>query len=202
MKEIVLPKPQVKGKTSLEEALFARRTVRSFAPTTLTMDELSQLLWATYGISDPRQGKRTAPSAGALFPLELYIAVGEGGVEGLHSGIYHYLHARHALEIVAKGDRRKEVAQASLWQMWMAEAPLMVIITAEYRRTTGKYRERGIRYVHMEVGHAGENLLLQSVALELGAGIVGAFYDDKVAAVLEIPPHHEPLLIIPVGHPR
>lgn len=198
---ISLPKPVAKGSMSLEEALSIRETVRSFAPTALTLGQLSQLLWATYGIRDAQQG-RTAPSAGALYPLDLYIVVGQKGVEGLEGGVYHYLPMRHALEIIASGDRRKEVAHASLSQMWMAEAPIMVVITAEYRRTTGKYRERGVRYVHMEVGHAGENLFLQCFALGLGAGIVGAFSDDKVADALEVPPQHEPLVIVPVGHPR
>jgi SagB-type dehydrogenase family enzyme len=186
---------------SLEEALHCRRTVRAFAATPLRLDQLSQLLWATYGVIDPQRGVRTAPSAGALYPLECYLAVGKGGVEGVEGGVYHYLPARHALEATASGDRRKEVARASLNQQWMAEAPLMVIITAEYERTTGKYRERGIRYVHMEVGHAGENLFLQSVTLGLGAGIVGAFDDDAVAEALELPSRYAPLLIVPIGHP-
>jgi SagB-type dehydrogenase family enzyme len=122
-------------------------------------------------------------------------------VEGLEAGVYHYLPDYHAVEAVALGDRRRRVAHASLDQQWMAKAPFMVIIAAEHRRTTEKYRERGIRYVHMEVGHAGENLFLQCVALGLGAGIVGAFYDDAVVEALELPSGHEPLLIVPIGHP-
>jgi SagB-type dehydrogenase family enzyme len=199
---ITLPQPAFTGGMSLEEALHARRTVRSFAPTALSVSQLSQLLWATYGITDPRREMRTAPSAGALYPLDCYLIVGTEGVEGLEGGVYQYLPYPHALEILALGDRRREVARASLGQMWMAEAPFMVIITAEYKRTTGKYRERGVRYVHMEVGHAGENLFLQGVALGLGAGIVGAFDDDAVADAVGLPPGHEPLLICPVGYPR
>lgn len=186
---------------SIEEILNVRRTVRAFNTTPLRLDQLSQLLWATYGVTDPRWGMKTVPSAGALYPLDIYLVVGEGGVEGLEGGVYHYVPPRHALEAMGSGDRRKEVARVSLEQVWMAEAPIMVIITAEYKRTTGKYRERGIRYVHMEVGHAGENLFLQSVALGLGAGIVGAFDDDAVAETLEIPTGQEPLLIVPIGHP-
>jgi SagB-type dehydrogenase family enzyme len=128
--------------------------------------------------------------------------MGAEGVEGLRAGVYHYLPLDHALEAIASGDRRRRVARASLDQLWMVEAPIMVIITAAYQRTTGKYRERGIRYVQLEVGHAGENLFLQSVALGLGAGIVGAFDDDAVAEALELPPRHEPLLVVPIGHPR
>jgi SagB-type dehydrogenase family enzyme len=131
---------------------------------------------------------RTAPSAGALYPLDCYLAVGEEGVERLERGVYQYLPSPHALEVLALGDKRREVARASLGQMWMAEAPLMVIITAEYQRTTRKYRERGVKYVHMEVGHAGENLFLQGIALGLVAGIVGAFDDDGVTDAVGLPP--------------
>lgn len=199
---ITLPQPTFKGGMSLAEALHARRTVRSFAPTALSVSQLSQLLWATYGITDPRTEMRTAPSAGALYPLDCYLAVGDDGVEELEGGVYQYLPSPHALEVLTLGDKRRAVARVSLGQMWMAEAPFMVIITAEYKRITGKYRERGIRYAHMEVGHAGENLFLQGVALGLGAGIVGAFDDDAVADAMGLPPSHEPLLICPIGYPR
>jgi SagB-type dehydrogenase family enzyme len=199
---ITLPQPAFKGGMSLEEALHARRTIRSFAPTPLSVSQLSQLLWATYGISDPRREIRTAPSAGALYPLDCYLAVGDEGVKGLEGVVYQYLPFPHALEVLASGDKRRAVARASLGQMWMAEAPFMVIITAEYKRITGKYGERGVRYAHMEVGHAGENLFLQAVALGLGAGIVGAFDDDAVTDAVGLPPGHEPLLICPVGYPR
>jgi SagB-type dehydrogenase family enzyme len=199
---ITLPQPAFTGRMSLEAALHARRTVRSFAPTPLSLNQLSQLLWATYGMTDHRREKKTAPSAGALYPLDCYLAVGDEGVLGVEGGVYHYLPPSHALDALVSGDRRREIARASLRQMWMAEAPVMVIITAEYQRITGKYRARGVRYAHMEVGHAGENLFLQCCALGLGAGIVGAFDDDAVTAVLGLPPAHEPLLIVPLGHPR
>lgn len=199
---IHLPAPAFKGRISLEETLNRRRTVRAFAPRPLSRGELSQLLWSTYGLTDQQRGVRTTPSAGALYPLDCYLTMGAEGVEGLRAGVYHYLPLDHALEAIASGDRRRRVARASLDQLWMVEAPIMVIITAAYQRTTGKYRERGIRYVQLEVGHAGENLFLQSVALGLGAGIVGAFDDDAVAEALELPPRHEPLLVVPIGHPR
>lgn len=199
---IHLPSPAFKGGMSLAEALHDRRTVRSFAFRPLSLDQLSQLLWACYGITDARSRARTAPSAGALYPLDCYLAAGEKGVGGLEAGVYHYLPLEHALAATILGDKRREVARASLSQFWMAEAPIMVIITAEYQRTMGRYRERGTRYVLMEVGHAGENLFLQSVAIGLGAGIVGAFDDKAVAGALQLPTRHEPLLIVPVGYPR
>jgi len=187
---------------SLAEALHDRRTVRTFAPRPLSLDQLSQLLWACYGVTDARSGARTAPSAGALYPLDCYLVAGERGVEGLDAGVFHYLPLGHALEATTQGDKRREVARASLSQLWMAEAPITVVIAAEYQRTMGRYRERGTRYVLMEVGHAGENLFLQSVAVGLGAGIVGAFDDEAVAEALQLPARHQPLLIVPVGYPR
>ncbi|RLA79760.1 MAG: nitroreductase [Deltaproteobacteria bacterium] len=199
---ISLPAPHEKGRVSLEEAIAARRTVRSFSPQALTDEQLSQLLWATWGVIDPREGRKAIPSAGALYPLEVYVVVGADGVRGLEEGVYRYLSEEHSLERIAPGDRRREVAEASLWQMWMASAPVIFVIAAEYGRTTRKYGDRGVRYVLMEVGHAAQNLFLESVALGLGAGIVGAFYDDKVAEVLSLPERHEPLLIMPVGYPR
>jgi len=199
---ISLPPPAITGTMSLEEAISRRRTVRAYRPLPLDLQQLSQLLWATHGVIDPVEGRKAIPSAGALYPLEVYVATGKEGVKGLEAGVYHFLPEDHALEMILSGDRRREVAEASLWQMWMAEAPVTFAIAADYARTTAKYRERGIRYVLMEVGHAAQNLFLQSVALGLGAGIVGAFYDDQVTNALGLPPEHEPLLLMPVGHPK
>jgi SagB-type dehydrogenase family enzyme len=198
----VLPKPQLKGSMSLEETLVERRSVRSFRSKVITMSQVGQLLWASCGLNPARKGRRTVPSAGALYPLDVYVIAGAGGVETLEPGVYYYVSDRHALEMVASGDKRQEVAAAALGQMWMAQAPIMVVITGEYDRTTVKYRERGIRYVQIEVGHAGQNLFLQSVALGLGAGIVGAFDDSEVGKVMELSPQHVPFLIMPVGYPR
>jgi SagB-type dehydrogenase family enzyme len=157
------------------------------------------LLWAAYGVSDPR-GLRTAPSAGALYPLDIYAVVGERRVGGLAAGVYHYLPEKHALEPGKPGDRRTGVSQASLYQAWMAEAPVMLIITGEYRRCQHKYGERGIKYTHMESGHVAQNIFLQAEALGLGAGIVGAFENAAIAQTLGLPPAHDPLLIMPVGY--
>lgn len=197
--EIRLPPAAFKGQVSVEEALKARRTVRHFARRGLTLAQVGQLLWATDGVSDPR-GFRTAPSAGATFPLELYLVAGERGVEGLPAGVYRYLPGSHALAPVTPGDLRVAVARASLNQGWMAEAPVMIVIAADYRRCTARYGQRGIRYTHMEVGHAGQNLFLQAEAMGLGAGIVGAFEDQALAGILKLPKEHEPLIIMPVGY--
>lgn len=195
-----LPQPAYQGEISVERAIKERRTVRAFRPDSLSITQLSQLLWAAYGITDERRGFRAAPSAGALYPLDVYAVVGKGGVEVLASGVYRYHPARHSLEAVGKGDRRKEVAYAALTQMWIAKAPVVFVITAEYERITRKYGERGIRYAHIEVGHVGQNIFLQAGTLGLGAGIVGAFRDASVIKAIGAPSEYVPLIIIPVGY--
>jgi SagB-type dehydrogenase family enzyme len=197
--EIKLPPPAQKGSMSVEEALGKRRTVRRFASRALDLNQVSQLLWGTDGISDPR-GLRTAPSAGATYPVDLYLVVGERGVATLAPGVYHYRPNDNALTLITPGELRPAVARASLSQSWMAEAPVIVVITGEYRRCMGRYGERGVRYTIMEVGHTAENLFLQAEALGLGAGVVGAFEDRAITQVLKIPAQHEPLLIMPVGY--
>jgi len=197
---ISLLKPSFDGKVSVEKAIKERRTIRDFKERILSLAHLSQLLWAAQGITDSVTGKRAAPSGGALYPLDIYVLIGENGVEKMEAGVYHYLPTEHSLSFISKGDRRKEIASASLGQMWMAKAPVIFVITAEYRRITGKYGERGIRYALIEVGHVGQNLFLQAEALGLGAGIVGAFNDLEVSKVAGLPPKDEPLLIMPVGY--
>ncbi|MBM4286220.1 MAG: SagB/ThcOx family dehydrogenase [Deltaproteobacteria bacterium] len=196
---IKLPPPAHQGSMSVEAALKARRTVRRFAARGLSLAQISQLLWATDGTSDPR-GLRTAPSAGATFPLEIYLVAGDRGVGQLAAGLYRYRPQEHALELTQKGDLRQAVARACLFQAWMAEAPVMVVIAAEFARCTARYGQRGVMYTHMEVGHAGQNLFLQAEALGLGAGIVGAFEDRGLSQVLKLPSHHPPLLVMPVGY--
>jgi SagB-type dehydrogenase family enzyme len=199
---ISLPKPSSDGKVSVEKAIKQRRTIRDFQERTLSLNHLSQLLWSAQGITDLTKGRRVAPSGGALYPLDIYILIGENGVEKMEAGIYHYLPKEHSMSMILKGDRRREISSASLSQMWMAKAPVTFIITAEYKRITGKYGERGIRYALIEVGHVGQNLFLQAEALGLGAGIVGAFNDLEVSKVAGLPPQHEPLLMMPVGYKK
>jgi SagB-type dehydrogenase family enzyme len=199
---ISLPKPSFDGSVSLEKAIKERRTVRDFKERTLSLAHLSQLLWAAQGITDPIERKRAAPSGGALYPLDIYVLIGENGVEKMEAGVYHYLPKEHSISPISKGDRRKEIVSASLGQMWMAKAPVIIIITAEYRRITGKYGERGVRYALIEVGHVGQNLFLQAEALGLGAGIVGAFNDVEVSKAAGLASKHEPLLIMPVGYEK
>jgi SagB-type dehydrogenase family enzyme len=197
-----LPDPTTDGDVSLERTIHQRRTVRSFHSKALTLKQLSQLLWAAQGITDPGGFKRAAPSAGALYPMDIYGAVGEDCIEGLNPGVYLYEPATHSFSLIQEGDMRRNIATASLGQMWMSHTPITLVITAEYSRIMGKYGQRGMRYAMIEAGHIGQNIFLQSQAMGLEAGIVGAFEDQKVIQVMKIKSTHEPLLIMPVGYGR
>jgi SagB-type dehydrogenase family enzyme len=191
---ITLPPPEREGGLPLSAALARRRSVRAFAARALTPAELGQLLWAAQGRSDPREGLRTAPSAGALYPLVVYAATVDG--------MFRYLVDAHALEQVLPGDLRAELAAAALGQEEIAHAPCVLVFTAVFARTTRKYGERGLRYVQTEVGHAAQNLLLTAAALGLSAYPVGAFDDARVAQVLHVGRGEAPLYLVPVGAAR
>ncbi len=191
---IALPPPVRKGRMSLEETLARRRSVREFSDKPLTESELSQLLWAVQGLTHP-EGLRTAPSAGALYPLETYVAIA--------AGFYHYEPRKHQLKRLAERDLRPALYRTALEQEAVLEAPAVLVIAAVYERTAQKYgASRTPRYVHLEAGHAVQNLLLQAVALGLGAVPIGAFYDAQIQKVLSLPRDHEPLYLVPVGHAR
>ena len=188
-----LPAPERKGGMSLEEALAVRRSVREFRPEPITDRELSQLLWAAQGITGS-DGLRTAPSAGALYPLEVWVANA--------SGLYHYEPREHRLTRQHEGDLRSDICRAALVQEAILQAPVVFVIGAVYERTAHKYGDqRTPRYIHMEAGHAAQNLLLEAVALGLGGVLIGAFNDKEVEKVLSLSPVQKPLYLIPVGHP-
>ena len=192
--EVHLPQPRYDSEVSIESALAARRSIRSFQAVPLTLDEFGQILWAAQGITSV-SGGRTAPSAGALYPLEVYAVV--GNVEGLDAGIYRYMPSDHRLALHLEGDWRFEVSIAAQGQIWMSEAPAMVVIVADFERTARKYGDRAERYVHIEVGHVCQNVYLQAGALGLGTVIVGAFVDEAVKIRLHIT--EAPLAIMPIG---
>lgn len=195
MAEVVtLPDPLTDGQMSLEATLQRRRSVREFSREPLAMEDISQLLWSAQGITDA-SGNRPAPSAGATYPLELYL-VNEDGV-------FRYIPQDHILHRVRDGDLRRDLYDASLEQEFILEAPATIVFTAVFARTEQRYGSaRSPRYIHMEVGHAAQNVLLQAVALGLGAVPVGAYEDAHVSRVLDLPAEHIPLYLIPVGHPR
>jgi SagB-type dehydrogenase family enzyme len=195
---VALPAPQRTGGFALEKAFAARRSVREFAAAPLRLEEIAQLLWAAQGVSAP-EGERTAPSAGALFPLEIHVAAGR--VERLPPGAYRYDAAAHRLVRTADQDLRAALAGAAFAQSWLREAPAILVLTGVVRRSAAKYGRRAERYVHLEAGHAAQNALLQAVALRLGATVVGAFDDEGVRGVLGLEPEERPLYLIPVGRP-
>jgi SagB-type dehydrogenase family enzyme len=197
-KRIALPEPRREGDLSLEAALWARRSSRGYAAEALTLAAAGQLLWAAQGVNRPGD-YRTAPSAGALFPLESYLVA--GGVTGLDPGVYRYRPPTHDLVQTAAGDRRAPLSRAALGQGAVRRAPAVLVLCAVFERTTGKYRRRGLQYVYMEAGHAAQNFLLQAASLGLGTVPIGAFRDAEVAAALELPPGEHPLYLLPVGKP-
>ncbi len=198
---VLLPLPRLKGNMSLEESIAYRRSIREYLDKPLTLNQLSQLLWAAQGLTELKWGFRASPSAGATYPLEIYVVVAENGVEGLEPGIYHYDPYTHTIRLTRKGDFVDELYEACLRQPWVKEAPVNIVIVAEYERTTRVYGERGIRYVHIEVGHVGQNIYLEATALGLGTVAIGAFYDDQVREILGLPPNYHPLYVMPVGVP-
>jgi len=193
---VVLPEPNLKGSVSVEEALSGRRSRREYRNEPLTLQELSQLLWSAQGVT-AKGGKKTTPSAGATYPLEVYAVVGD--VEGIEPGVYRYIPKGHGIEQTIKGDLRPELSERALSQSMITDAPVTLVFTAVYSRTTGRYGDRGIMYVHMEAGHAGQNVYLQAEALGLGTVAVGAFNPKAVAELLRLPEDEEPLYIFPVG---
>ncbi len=196
---IQLPSPRSASGMSVEEALQQRRSLREFARRPLTVEDVSQILWSAQGRTN-RAGYRTAPSAGALFPLEVYLLIGD--VTDLTPGLYRYRPSDHQLETLRRGDLRAALAAAAVGQEWIAHAPAAMIIAGVYERTAQRYGTRAPRYVHMEVGHAAQNVYLQASSLGLGTTFVGAFRDEEVRDVLDLPPDHVPLGVMPIGHHR
>jgi len=202
MEEIKLPAPSHSGDMSVEEALQTRRSFRNFKQQSLSLEQVSQLLWATYGVSYVSSSGReykTAPSAGATYPLEIYLLV--GNVENLEPGLYRYLPGPHSLLPEKAGDLRKAVKDACLGQKMLEEAPASIVFSAVYERTTSRYGTRGDeRYVCMDLGHAAQNTYLQATAMGLVTCAVGAFEDDKLQKVLQFPANEKVLYLMPVGY--
>ncbi len=206
-----LPAPRHDSRFSLEKAIKMRRSVRQYKDSPLTLAEISQILWAAQGFTRERKepparwnpkyewqgGLRTAPSAGALYPMEIYLLAGK--VEGLPGGLYKYIPKNHALRKLAGADKRKALCQAALGQPQIEKAPAVILMAGVYERTSYKYGERAERYVHMEAGSVAENVYLQATALGIGTVLIGAFNDDEVKKAMSLPADESPLIIMPLG---
>lgn len=194
-----LPEPRVDGPVSVEAALAQRRSVRSYGSKPLSLVAVGQLLWSAQGVTHAL-GYRTAPSAGALYPLEVYLVARR--VEDLAPGVYHYRAGRHTLRLRSEGDRSAELARAALRQDAVRDAAAVLVFAAVKSRTANKYGAHAMRYILLEVGHAAQNVLLQVQSLNLAAAVIGAFHDDEVKALLAVPEREHVLYLLPVGHPR
>ncbi len=195
-KRITLPVPEINGSVSLETALKNRRSKRHFESSSLSVKILGQLLWAAQGISSSK-GYRTAPSAGALFPLEIDVLISR--VESMTPGIYRYLPHSHELVLKTNASLQGALCDAALGQKSVRNAPAVMAICAVFARTMKKYGKRGKRYVHMEAGHAAENIYLQSSALEVNTVAIGAFRDSQVMKILKLDMEERPLYLMPIG---
>ena len=209
----ILPSPKFDGEMSVEQALFQRRSHRSFQDKPLSAEKLSQMLWSAYGVTLPREdrpdappnrpsfrgGMRTAPSAGATFPFEIYAVV--GNVIGIEPGVYRYISEKHKLVRVIDQDVREELRKAALGQMMVEQAPATIFGSAIFNRSEVRYGTRGReRYVCMDLGHSGQNVYLQAEALGLGTCAIGAFTDADVSRVMQLPAEEEPLYMMPIGY--
>ncbi|ELZ17461.1 SagB/ThcOx family dehydrogenase [Natrinema limicola] len=202
MTSIELPDPESDGSTSVEQAIAIRESRRSFARTPIDIDDVAQLLWAAQGRTHVRDGVelRAAPSAGTTYPLTIFLEVAPNGSEELEPGVYRYEQQRHALERDLETAVHDDLTAASLDQAVIADAPMTIVVTADYDRTQRQYPDHGERYVHMEAGHVAENVHLVCEARGLNTCPVGAFTDTAVATALSLPARLEALYLLPVGH--
>ncbi len=195
--KVKLPEPDAAGRSHIEELIAKRRSIREYADRELSEPLISRFLWATQGTSS-KEGLRTAPSAGALYPLEVHVVIGEGS--GLEAGIYRYVTEEHSLIQEISGDVRQKLSEAALSQRMIQNAPVSLVISVIYPCITSKYGKRGLRYAHMEAGHAAQNVYLLGVELGIGTCAVGAFEDEEVKKVLKMPTNEDPLYIMPLGY--
>jgi len=203
---VIIPLPAISyaGGLDLKSAIYERISIRRYEKRPISLAELANLLWCTQGYV--RSGKRAVPSAGATYPIEVYAAVPEGGVEQLAAGIYRYNHHydtdSHSIQVHREGDVVSDLATACFDQDCVSQAMAAIVVAADYARTTARYGTRGERYVHMEVGHIGQNVSLMAVSIGLGTVMVGAFDDAAVHQVLSLPENLKPLYVMPVGYPN
>ncbi len=194
---IPLPEIRLDGEVSVERALALRRSLRSYSQESLSLREIGQVLWSAQGVTD--RG-RTAPSAGALYPIELYLVAGD--VDELEPAVYRYHPAAHAVEPVVAGDLRARLREAAHGQAWVGSPPAVLVIAGAVERTAVKYGARAERYVLIEAGAVAENVYLQCEAMGLATVLVGAFVDEAVNTVLMLPEAEEAYVLMPLAHRR
>jgi SagB-type dehydrogenase family enzyme len=195
--KVKLHKPGVLDISSIEKLIKKRRSVRRYTDRELSESVISRIVWAAQGISS-KDGLRTSPSAGALFPLDVHVVAGEGS--GLEPGTYRYIPDEDVLVQEIEGDMREKLSIAALSQPMIKNAFVSIVISAVYPRITSKYGKRGIRYAHMEAGHAAQNVYLLGTELGIGTCAVGAFDDEEVKKILKLPANEDPLYILPLGY--
>jgi SagB-type dehydrogenase family enzyme len=194
MSMIRLPSEPASNGLSVEKAIANRRSQRDFTGETMSLAELSHLLYYSSGVTDKRLGLRAAPSAGATYPIEVYAIV--NNVEGLARGIYHYLIESHELELLREGDFRNEMSQAALGERIFKQANVIFALSAIFQRTQLRYRERAQRYILFEAGHIAQNTYLLATSMKIGACAIGAFYDDEFNRLLGLDGKNESVLYI------
>ena len=183
----------------VEEAIRRRRSIREYLRKPMTLDKLSQILWAAQGITDSQSGHRAAPSPGAKYTLELYVFAREGGVTELPAGLYHYEPASHSITRVKTGDYSAALQLAAKDQEQVGTAAAVVAITGIFERAMMKYGERGIQYALQESGSAGENIYIEATAVGLGTVMMGSFDEDEVGRLVGVEKGEKPLLLMPLG---
>lgn len=192
---IALPSPKLDGTMSVEKALHDRRSLRAPSPDALTLEQVGQLCWAAQGVTDDK-GHRTASSAHATYPLELYVLA--GAVNGLQPGMYHYEPASHSLQIAGAVDRRAELVEKGIGQAWIASAPAVFVITGRADKMA-KMKERAAAFMNVEAGLATQGFFLQATSLGLGSTFVGGFKPQEARAALGLSEAEEILAVLPVG---
>jgi SagB-type dehydrogenase family enzyme len=201
---ITLPSPQLTGNISVEEAIQNRRSIRKFSNESLSINNVSQILWAAQGITNKQSSLRAAPSAGQVYPLEIYLIAGTEGVNGLEEGVYHYSPSNNTLEKKINGDLRADLSSIADNQPWVKQAPVNILITGNYQKMIDKYTDKELctRFVDLEAGHVGENIYLQSETLGLVTVSLGSFNETQLKQLLQLPDNETPIYIFPVGHPQ
>ena len=197
-----LPSPQLSGNMSVETAIQNRRSVRSFSNQALNISSISQILWSAQGITDNQSNLRATPSAGQVYPLEMYVVVGNGSVNGLAPGAYHYVPSNNTLEKTVNGDLRSQLSSIATGQQSVNQAPVDFVITGNYKKMIDKYKDPTLctRFVDIEAGHAGENMYLEAESMGIATVAIGSFNETQITQLLELPQNETPLYIFPTGY--